>query len=253
MFRYKGKGVNKSIAIGRISVLKRQEFISEPIFIEDTVGELKRFEEAKGVSIRQLEAIYKKAYEELGEKDAQIFSVHIMILQDIEYNKTVENIINCEKVNAEYAVVVTSDRLEKRLKERADDIRDVSSRLIANLKSVDIQTDSMQEKVIICAKELLPSQVVWLDKNKISAFVTVKGSVNSHAAIIARSMNIPMIIGISEDFFDTIENGMMAIVDGFTGEIIINPDEEITMDYKSKQSVSVGNVLELRDYIRKID
>ncbi len=234
MEKYIGKGVYGAIAIGKISVFKRKAVSVKRTRVEDSEQEKQRVEAAKALATAQLQEIYEKALKEVGEANAQIFEIHMMMLEDMDYNDSIQNIIDTQSVNAEYAVAVTSDNFAEMfsamedayMKERAADIKDISNRLIRNLQSEGEDNSFSADKVIICSDDLAPSETVLLDKDKVLAFVTSHGSSNSHTAILARNMNIPAIIGAGDEFLKAIKDGDDAIVDGFTGEIFINPDEE---------------------------
>lgn len=243
MKKYTGKGVYGAVAIGKISIFKRQEVSVKRERIEDTEAQKQRVEAAKALATEQLQEIYDKALVEVGEANAQIFEIHMMMLEDEDYNDSIRNIIETQSVNAEYAVAVTSDNFAEMfaamddayMKERAADIRDISNRLIRNLQEGSNEHVAGDDKVIICADDLAPSETVLLDKEKVLAFVTAHGSSNSHTAILARNMNIPAIIGLGDAFLSEIKDGDSAIVDGFTGEIFISPDEETTTRLEKKQ------------------
>lgn len=243
MKKYTGKGVYGAVAIGKISIFKRQEVSVKRERIEDTEAQKQRVEAAKALATEQLQEIYDKALVEVGEANAQIFEIHMMMLEDLDYNDSICNIIETQSVNAEYAVAVTSDNFAEMfgamddayMKERAADIRDISNRLIRNLQAGGNDNALGDDKVIICADDLAPSETVLLDKEKVLAFVTAHGSSNSHTAILARNMNIPAIIGLGDAFLSEIKDGDSAIVDGFTGEIFISPDEETTARLEKKQ------------------
>lgn len=243
MKKYTGKGVYGAVAIGKISIFKRQEVSVKRERIEDTEAQKQRVEAAKALATEQLQEIYDKALVEVGEANAQIFEIHMMMLEDLDYNDSIRNIIETQSVNAEYAVAVTSDNFAEMfgamddayMKERAADIRDISNRLIRNLQAGGSDNALGDDKVIICADDLAPSETVLLDKEKVLAFVTAHGSSNSHTAILARNMNIPAIIGLGDTFLSEIKDGDSAIVDGFTGEIFISPDEETMACLEKKQ------------------
>lgn len=243
MKKYTGKGVYGAVALGKISIFKRQEVSVKRERVEDTEAQKQRVEEAKAQATAQLQEIYDKALVEVGEANAQIFEIHMMMLEDMDYNDSIYNIIETQSVNAEYAVAVTSDNFAEMfgamddayMKERAADIRDISNRLIRNLQEGSHEHVAGDDKVIICADDLAPSETVLLDKDKVLAFVTAHGSSNSHTAILARNMNIPAIIGVGDAFLSEIKDGDDAIVDGFTGEIFISPDEETTERLTRKQ------------------
>lgn len=243
MKKYTGKGVYGAIAIGNISVFKRNEVMVKRTRITDVASEKERLVHAKEMSIAQLREIYEKALKEVGETNAQIFEIHMMLIEDEDYNESIDNIIENQMVNAEYAVAVTSDNFasmfasmdDSYMKARAADIKDISNRIINNL-SDEISVVNNSEKMIVCADDLAPSETVSLDKDKVLAFVTAYGSSNSHTAILARNMNIPAIIGVGEGFLSDIKNGVPAIVDGYTGEIYIDPDNETLENMKKKQN-----------------
>lgn len=233
MKKFTGKGVYGAIAMGKISVFQKQDTLIQRTSVKDTEAEKARVEAAKAAAAEQLQAIYEKALKEVGETNAQIFEIHMMMLEDDDYNESIQNIIDTQKVNAEYAVSITADNFAEMfsamddayMQARAADVRDISDRIIANLTgNVAVQEDS-GEKHIICADDLAPSETVSLDKDKVLAFVTAHGSSNSHTAILARNMNIPAVIGVGSDFLKEVQDGTEAIVDGFTGEIFVEPDE----------------------------
>lgn len=244
MYKYTGKGVYGAIAIGKISVFKKRDADVKRIRVEDTENEKRRFEEAKTASVEQLGEIYQKALKEVGEANAAIFEIHQMMLDDEDYNDSINNIIETQNVNAEYAVAVTADNFAEMfssmddayMKARAADVRDISNRIIGNLTGEISKGDTSDEKVIICASDLAPSETVALDKDKVLAFVTAHGSSNSHTAILARNMNIPAIIGAGDEFLQKIKDGDEAVVDGFTGEIFVDPDSETREKMLKKQS-----------------
>lgn len=243
MKQFTGKGVYGAIAMGKISVFQKQDTLIQRTSVKDTEAEKARVEAAKAAAAEQLQAIYEKALKEVGETNAQIFEIHMMMLEDDDYNESIQNIIDTQKVNAEYAVSITADNFAEMfsamddayMQARAADVRDISDRIIANLTgNVAVQEDS-GEKHIICADDLAPSETVSLDKDKVLAFVTAHGSSNSHTAILARNMNIPAVIGVGSDFLKEIQDGTEAIVDGFTGEIFVEPDEETRRRLLEKQ------------------
>lgn len=230
---YHGKSVFGGIAIGKISVFSKKEHRIVRVKISDIDAELVRFEAAKQTALTQLAALYEKACREVGEANAAIFEVHRMMLEDDDFIDSVKNIITTQQVNAEYAVGLTADNFvnmfsamdDEYMRGRAADVKDISERLISILKgSADGRLD-VEDPVIVLAEDLAPSETVQMDKDKILSFVTVHGSVNSHTAILARTMGIPALVdtgfALTEDL-----NGKEAIVDGFDGVIYIEPDEE---------------------------
>ncbi|WP_455249027.1 phosphoenolpyruvate--protein phosphotransferase [Ruminococcus sp.] len=243
MREYTGKGVYGAIAVGKISIFKKQDTVIQRTSVTDTEAEKARVEAAKTAASEQLQAIYEKALKEVGETNAQIFEIHMMMLEDEDYNESIQNIIDTQKVNAEYAVSVTADNFAEMfsamddayMQARAADVRDISDRIIANLTGTAAAQNTSSEKVIICADDLAPSETVSLDKDKVLAFVTAHGSSNSHTAILARNMNIPAVIGVGSDFLKEVQDGTEAIVDGFTGEIFVEPDETTRQRLLEKQ------------------
>ena len=242
MEKYQGKSVYGAIAVGRISIFKRQDVQVKRIKVEDINAEIARLEAAKENAIAQLQEIYEKALREVGEANAQIFEIHMMMVEDDDYNEAFIEMIHGQNVNAEYAVAVTADNFaemfssmdDSYMQARAADVRDISNRIIACMSDVGCDNSVSDEKVIICADDLAPSETVSLDKDKVLAFVTAHGSSNSHTAILARNMNIPAIIGVGEQFLGQIKDGDMAIADGFAGQFIWDPDEETLAAAKQK-------------------
>ncbi len=244
MKRYQGKSVYGAIAIGTISVFERQEVQVRRVRIEDCAKEKERLEQAKQRALAQLQEIHDKALKEVGETNAQIFEIHMMMIEDDDYNESIANIIDTQKVNAEYAVAITSDNFAEMfsamddayMQARAADVRDISNRIISNLSAGTQTAAATDGKMIVCADDLAPSETVSLDKDKVLAFVTAHGSSNSHTAILARNMNIPAVIGVGDEFLAEIHSGQTAIVDGFTGEIWVDPDAETLARLQEKQA-----------------
>lgn len=243
MKTYTGKGVYSAVAFGKISLFQKQETVIRQVRITDTEAEKGRVETAKAAATEQLQVIYEKALKEVGETNAQIFEIHMMMLEDEDYNESIQNIIDTQKVNAEYAVAITADHFAEMfssmedayMQARAADVKDISNRIIANLTgSVTVQNDA-EDHMIVCADDLAPSETVSLEKDKVFAFVTAHGSSNSHTAILARNMNIPAVIGVGETFLTEVKDGEEAIVDGFTGEVFVNPDAETKQRLLVKQ------------------
>ena len=234
MQRFQGKSVYKGIAMGPVVVLKKNDYQVKRTRIEDPESEAKRVTEAVEKSQDQLGRLYDKAVKEVGEASAAIFEVHQMMLEDEDYLEAIQNMIQTEQVNAEYAVAVTGDNFAEMfaamdddyMKARSADIKDISERLVRNLSGQEDADLSSIEPSVIVADDLSPSETVQMDKDKILAFVTVHGSTNSHTAILARMMNIPALIGVEMDL-DELKTGMTAVVDGFQSEVIFEPDDEI--------------------------
>lgn len=243
MDRYSGKGVYGAVAIGKIMIFKRQDISVKRLKIEDSKAELEKFEKAKARALKQLEEIYAKALKEVGEANAQIFEVHMMMVEDDDYNDAIVEMIQGQNVNAEYAVAVTADNFaemfaamdDSYMQARAADVRDISNRIIHCLTDSQEGEINSEEKMIVCADDLAPSETVSLDKDKVLAFVTAHGSSNSHTAILARNMNIPAIIGAGEEFLEKVCDGELAIVDGFSGELIVEPEAELIEKYSHRQ------------------
>lgn len=244
MKKYSGKGVYGAIAIGKISVLKKNDAAVTRMHVEDAAAEKARVEKAKQAAAEQLQAIHDKALKEVGEANAQIFEIHIMMLEDEDYNESIANIIDTQQVNAEYAVAVTSDNFAEMfaamddayMQARSADVRDISNRIIANLTGTADSSAESCDSMIVCADDLAPSETVALDKDKVLAFVTAHGSSNSHTAILARNMNIPAVIGMGDEFLTEISSGTPAIVDGYTGTVIVDPDEATVAEYTAKRT-----------------
>lgn len=243
MKKYTGKGVNGAVAMGKVFLCKKEETAVMPERAEDVSLEKERVAAARAMALEQLREIRDRALREAGEADAGIFEAHMLLLEDVGYNDFIDNILESRHVNAEYAVAETADHFadmfatmeDPCLKARAADLRDVSDRLIANLRGECAGVREPEEQVILCAGDLSPSETVSLDREKILAFVTARGSVNSHTAILARSMNIPAVVGVGDLFLEETADGSRVIVDGSTGEIIIDPDEETYSAYAEKR------------------
>ena len=233
MITLSGKSVFGGVAIGKIAFYKRQEKQVRRYHVEDTEAEAARFEDAQETAIAQLGELYDKAMEDVGEANAAIFEVHQMMLMDLDYVDSIKNIITTQEVNAEYAVATTGDNFSQMfasmddayMQGRAADVKDVSDRLLGILSDAGESGVVADEPVIVAADDLVPSETVQLDKSKVLAFATMYGSANSHTAILARTMNIPAVIGLGEGLAKEYD-GHMAAIDGFTGTIYIDPDEE---------------------------
>lgn len=234
MEKYTGKTVFKGVAVGPVTLFNKADDQIKRYRVEDPDAEISRFEKGIEDTNEQLAALYDKAVAEVGEASAAIFEVHQMMLEDEDYTDAIKSVITTESVNAEYAVAVTGDNFaemfasmdDEYMKARAADIKDVSNRLVRVLSGASDVTTGSDKPSIIIADDLSPSETVQMDKSKILAFVTVHGSTNSHTAILARMMNIPALVSVDIDL-NSLENGCTAIVNGITGELIINPDEEL--------------------------
>ncbi len=237
-----GKSVFKGVAIGNIFVYKKAEKAVTKETISDTAAELTRFETAKEKAMGQLKMLYEKAKRDVGEEEAMIFDVHQMLLDDLDYNESITGIIENDKMNAEYAVFMTGEQMaamflameDEYMRGRAADIHDISDRLISILNGTQVSPEAMPEPVIIVAEDLAPSETVQFDKSKLLAIVTQKGSANSHTAILARTMNIPSLVTTDIEV-DQSYHGRCAIVDGFAGQIYIDPDEVTMVKMKEKK------------------
>ena len=239
---YNGKSVFGGIAIGKISVYQKKEQQVKRVKIDDPEQEMARYEKAKAEGIKQLQGLYDKALREVGEANAAIFEVHQMMMEDDGYNESVENIIRSQGVNAEYAVATTGDNYAQMfsamdddyMRERAADVRDISERLLTVLNGEETGAVDADEQKIIVAEDLAPSETVQLDKDKVLSFVTVKGSLNSHTAILARTMAIPALVNTSVSLESEMD-GRLGIVDGADGTFYVDPDEETLAEMKKRQ------------------
>lgn len=235
-----GKSVYSGVAIGRLAIYHKADNQVKREKISDVEAELARFEEARNTAKEQLAGLYEKALKEVGEVNAAIFEVHQMMLDDLDYVESVTNMIQSQEVNAEYAVATTGDTLSEvfasmdddYMRERAADVKDISNRVIAVLQGNGAGGLNADEPVILLADDLAPSETVQLDKSKVLSFVTRHGSTNSHTAILARTMNIPALIGI--DYPEDAE-GKMGIVDGYEGKLIIDPPVSVLETYQKRK------------------
>ena len=241
---YTGKSIYKGIAIGKILFYQKGEQAVKRTKVEDTAAEIRRYEAAREKAIKQLNVLYEKAVREVGEMNAAVFEVHTMMLEDDDYVDSIVNIIESQQVNAEFAVATTGDNFSKMFAEmdddyfkaRAADVKDISERLVNILSGRENGSAMGDEPVIIVADDLAPSETVQMDKEKLLAFVTEHGSANSHTAILARTMNIPALIGVSiqEEW-----NGKMAVVDGYSGTLYVEPEEDILNLMKARKEEDV--------------
>lgn len=242
MITLEGKSVFGGVAIGKIQFYKRNEITIKRTRVEDVEAEVERFQNAKAKTLELLKGLYEKALEDVGEANAMIFEAHQLMLEDPDYVESIENIIRTQDVNAEYAIGATADNFaaifeamdDAYMQGRAADVRDVSERLLQALSSQNETIMVMDEPVIIAADDLVPSETVQLDKEKVLSFVTMYGSANSHTAILARTMNIPAVIGLGEALKEEYD-GKVAIVDGVDGKVYIDPDEETMASMQKKQ------------------
>ena len=242
MITISGKSVFGGVAIGKLMFYQRNDKVIKRTHVDDVDAEWERFQEAKNTAVDQLKGLYNKALEDVGEANAMIFEIHQMMLEDLDYLESIENIIRTQEVNAEYAVATTADNFAKMfsamddayMQGRAADVKDVSERVLDILCGVDTGFKEMTEPCIIAADDLAPSETVQLDKSKVLGFATQYGSSNSHTAILARTMNIPAVIGLGEDLLEEY-SGRDAIIDGFTGTLYIDPDESTLKEMQDKR------------------
>ncbi len=237
-----GKSVFGGIAIGKLSVYGKKDRQVKRIKISDTEAEAARFHSAREKAKEQLTVLYEKALKEVGEVNAMIFEVHKMMLDDLDYIESVTNMIRSQEVNAEFAAATTGDNFagmfsameDEYMRERAADVRDISNRIISVLQGTAEGKELGGEPLILLAEDLAPSETVQLDKSKVLSFVTKKGSANSHTAILARTMNIPALIGVDLEKLEEAE-GKLGIVDGYEGKFYIEPDGETLSRYKKRK------------------
>ena len=242
MEQYQGKSVFGGVAIGRIHIFSKGQQQVKRIKVQDTEAEKKRYREAVQTAITELQGLYDKALKEVGEANAAIFEMHQMMLEDEDFTESVENIIDSQSVNAEYAVASTGDNFaqmfasmdDEYMRGRAADVKDISERLVSVLNGASRQQMDADEPVIVMAVDLAPSETVQMDKDKVLSFVTTQGSVNSHTAILARTMSIPALIGVDMPLDAELE-GKFAIVDGDNGTVYIDPSEDVLAQMQEKK------------------
>ncbi len=250
--RIEGKSVFNGVAIGKIKVFQKNKSLVKRVKVEDTQGEIQRFMEAKERAKTELASLYEKAMKEVGETHAMIFDVHQMMLDDLDYVESITNMISSQGINAEYAVLTTGDNFSEMfaamdddyMRARAADVKDISSRVVRILQGVEAKEDIGDEPVILVADDLAPSETVQLDKSKVLSFVTRLGSTNSHTAILARTMNIPALVGVG---FPEDIDGAMAIVDGKKGYFIISPTQEEIEEYTKLREADLERARLLRE------
>lgn len=257
MLKFTGKGVYGAIAVGKASVFfKKKKTKIRRTGIVDIEAEFARVDAAKAKAAEELSLIYEKALREVGETNAQIFEIHMMMLEDDDYNESIRHIIETQSVNAEYAIHLTAGNFssmfaamdDSYMQARATDVKDISDRLIACMTTGGEESVSSDEPSVICSDDLTPSETVLLDKEKILGFVTAFGSSNSHTAILARTMNIPAVIGVGQEFLTSIREGDLIAVDGYSGEVFIDPDEETLAHIERKKKES----LEKKELLKKL-
>lgn len=250
---FEGKSVFGGIAMGKIRVYKKDAQQVKRVKVTDAEAEIARYMQARDTAMQQLQQLYEKALQEIGETNAAIFEVHQMMLEDDDYNESVENIIRTEQVNAEYAVASTGDNFaqmfasmdDEYMQGRAADVRDISERMIGILNGAAADGIAADEPVIIVADDLAPSETVQMDKSKVLSFVTVHGSLNSHTAILARTMGIPALVATDIAEAEALD-GRYAVVDGAAGKLYVEPDEETTgmLEQKKKEFQEQKELLE---------
>ena len=251
-----GKSVLKGIAIGKIYLYEKQEYVLEQKQVADAEAEVARFEAAKETAIGQLDDLYEKALAEAGEEQAMIFDVHKMMLDDGDYLDAITGLIRSEKVNAEYAVHTTGEQFaavfasmdDDYMKARSADVKDISGRVIRIMAGIGDGSIASEEPVILLADDLTPSETVSLDKSKILAFVTCHGSANSHTAILARSMNIPALVQTDVELLKEY-HGMDAVVDGLDGKLYLDPEEAVLAELVQKKEACGRERAELEKLI----
>lgn len=258
MITFSGKPVSVGIAFGKVSVYDKQGVLVKRRHIEDADAEIKRYEQAKALAMAELESLYYKATREIGEAEAQIFSIHKMMLEDVDYNESVQNIIEKQMLNAETAVLTTAETFSRMFSEmedaymqaRASDVMDISDRIIRILSGKTAQTVGGGEgNLIIFAEDLAPSETLQMDKSKITAFVTSRGSSASHTAILARSLSIPAVIGLHKEIGKELD-GKSAAVDGYTGVVYVEPTREVMEELllkKRKKDAQAELLAELKN------
>lgn len=243
---FEGKSVFGGIAIGKIRVYQKNQQQVKRYKVEDTEQEVSRYRNAKEKAIQELQELYDKALREIGQANAAIFEVHQMMLEDDDYNDSVENMIRMEQINAEYAVAVTGDNFsemfasmdDEYMKGRAADVKDISERVLATLHGTSAVDLTEDEPVIIVSDDLAPSETVQMDKSKVLSFVTEHGSLNSHTAILARTMGIPALVGTNLPVLSSLD-GKFAIVDGASGKFYVEPEEDVLQEMEKKRQTYV--------------
>lgn len=239
MVKLKGKSVFNDVCIGKIHFYRRVRSVIKRYHVDDTEAEVKRFHDAQAEGLQELQALHDKAVKSVGEADAAIFEVHQMMMEDQDYAESVENIIRTQEINAEYAIGTTADNFaamfqamdDEYMRGRAADVKDISDRLVRILSGTGKSNELKDDKFIIAADDLAPSETVQLDKSKVMGFVLQQGSASSHTAILARSMGIPAVIGLGDGLTEDAD-GKTAIVDGASGDVIIDPDEDTLEKYR---------------------
>lgn len=248
MERYKGKGVYGAAAMGRVFLFRHREPLARRIPAADVQRERERAAEAMKLAVEQLQEISRKTALEAGGESARIFETHILIIEDEGFRRSVQENIENLQADAGYAVSAAAEHFAEMfaamedvyMQARAADMRDIACRIIANLSGETAEERNMPDRVILCAEDLSPSETASLDKEKVLAFVTARGSAASHTAILAGSLNIPAVVGIGGGFLDRVRDGMNVIVDGYTGEVFLEPDRETQERYERMRKRETG-------------
>lgn len=255
----KGISASKGIAVGTVFYLHDKEEKIERVTIGNSANEISRFQSAQKKAIKDLEEICETKVGIIDEKSLDIFRIHAMMLEDADYIESIENMIKDQNVNAEYAVQQTSvlfaamfeEMDDAYMKARSADVKDISKRIIRILQGKEKPLlANVEEPVILAAEELMPSETVTLDKDKVLAFVTMGGSKISHSAILAKTLGIPAVVALKDNYLKIIE-GEKVVVDGFEGFVITAPTESIISEYKQKQERYIVRQSELKDLIGK--
>ena len=258
MIELKGKGVFKGVAIGKLFFLQKKEKSEKAYFVEDPNQEAERFLQAKKEANDQLHGLWEKAQNQVGKEEAMIFEIHQMMLEDPDYWQDIVDTILREHINAEAAVDVTTQKLmamfeameDSYMRQRAADVKDISSRIKGILQNESTKQEALKEPVIIAAEDLAPSETIQLDKANVLGFITMEGSVNSHTAILARTMGIPAVIQVGKELREDY-NGKPVVVDGFTGMVYIDPDKQTLEQMKIKKQRQAKEREQLESYIGK--
>jgi len=243
MKTFHGKSVSNDVAIGKLFLYQKevQQVKRSRITNEEAEKEVERYHQASGKALKQLENLYEKSVKAIGESNAAIFEVHQMMLQDDDFVEAIENSIRTQLVNAEYAVATIADNFyemfssmeDAYMRGRAADIKDISERVIGNFEENSQQGNDIKEPVIVIAKDLAPSETVQFDPSMVLGFVTAFGSVQSHTAILAKTMNIPALVGTKMEMDESL-NGKMAIIDGKEGILYIEPTKNLLKEFEQR-------------------
>ncbi|MTI69149.1 MAG: phosphoenolpyruvate--protein phosphotransferase [Firmicutes bacterium] len=238
-----GIKASPGVAIGKALIKKEEKIDVKNTKIDDIQNEIKKLKDAREESKKQIQKLHDHAFENIGKEEAQIFEAHMMIIDDPEFFGQVEQKIKDESVNASWALKTVKDTFvtmfenmeNEYMRERASDLKDVSGRIIKLLLGIKITDFSkLDEEVIVIAKDLTPSDTAQMDKEKVIGFVTEVGGKTSHSAIMARTLEIPAVVGVKE-LLNTVKNGDLVVFDGEEGEVYINPEESVVKKYEKKK------------------